>query len=248
MALKKEVFAQARPHRASPTPSSPPTPRTLDVDAIAAATQRPERVIGMHFFSPANVMRLFEVVRGAKTAKPASRHGDGARRRASARCRWWSASATASSATACCAQRGARGRAAAARGRAAAAGRRGARSISASRWVRSPWATSPGSMSAGACARRAAAKAPIADASMRARPLRPEDRRRLLPLRARQPRAAARSRGRAHHRRGRRQRLGIDAARDRARRRSSSGCSMPMINEGARILDEGIALRPATST
>jgi 3-hydroxyacyl-CoA dehydrogenase len=42
---------------------------TLDVDKIAAFTERPEDVIGMHFFSPANVMKLLEVVRGAKTAK-----------------------------------------------------------------------------------------------------------------------------------------------------------------------------------
>ena len=42
----------------------------LDIDEIAAATNRPADVIGMHFFSPANVMRLLEVVRGAKTAKP----------------------------------------------------------------------------------------------------------------------------------------------------------------------------------
>ena len=42
---------------------------TLDVDQIAAATARPQDVIGTHFFSPANVMRLLEVVRGAKTDK-----------------------------------------------------------------------------------------------------------------------------------------------------------------------------------
>ena len=40
----------------------------LDVDAIAAATSRPQDVVGMHFFSPANVMKLLEVVRGEKTA------------------------------------------------------------------------------------------------------------------------------------------------------------------------------------
>lgn len=40
----------------------------LDLDEIAAATSRPESVVGMHFFSPANVMRLLEVVRGAKTS------------------------------------------------------------------------------------------------------------------------------------------------------------------------------------
>lgn len=39
----------------------------LDVDAIAAVTSRPEAVLGTHFFSPANVMKLLEVVRGAKT-------------------------------------------------------------------------------------------------------------------------------------------------------------------------------------
>jgi 3-hydroxyacyl-CoA dehydrogenase len=42
---------------------------TLDVNAIAAFTKRPQDVIGTHFFSPANVMKLLEVVRGAKTAK-----------------------------------------------------------------------------------------------------------------------------------------------------------------------------------
>jgi len=42
---------------------------TLDLDKIAAFTKRPEDVIGMHFFSPANVMKLLEVVRGKKTAK-----------------------------------------------------------------------------------------------------------------------------------------------------------------------------------
>ena len=41
----------------------------LDVDKMAAATKRPESVIGLHFFSPANVMRLLEIVRGADTSK-----------------------------------------------------------------------------------------------------------------------------------------------------------------------------------
>jgi len=40
----------------------------LDIDTIAAATQRPQDVLGLHFFSPANVMKLLEVVRGAKTS------------------------------------------------------------------------------------------------------------------------------------------------------------------------------------
>jgi 3-hydroxyacyl-CoA dehydrogenase len=40
----------------------------LNIDDIAACTERPQDVVGMHFFSPANVMRLLEIVRGAKTA------------------------------------------------------------------------------------------------------------------------------------------------------------------------------------
>jgi 3-hydroxyacyl-CoA dehydrogenase len=42
---------------------------TLDLNKIAAFTQRPQDVVGMHFFSPANIMKLLEVVRGDKTAK-----------------------------------------------------------------------------------------------------------------------------------------------------------------------------------
>ena len=44
---------------------------SLDLNEIAAATNRPEDVIGLHFFAPANVMRLLEVVRGRETAKDA---------------------------------------------------------------------------------------------------------------------------------------------------------------------------------
>ena len=40
---------------------------TLDIDEIANATNRPEEVVGTHFFSPANVMRLLEIVRGSRT-------------------------------------------------------------------------------------------------------------------------------------------------------------------------------------
>ncbi|WP_425313052.1 3-hydroxyacyl-CoA dehydrogenase NAD-binding domain-containing protein [Pseudomonas putida] len=40
----------------------------LDVDAIAAVTRRPEQVLGLHFFSPAHIMKLLEIVRGAQTA------------------------------------------------------------------------------------------------------------------------------------------------------------------------------------
>jgi 3-hydroxyacyl-CoA dehydrogenase len=66
--VKREVFAKldaaARPGAILATNTS-----TLDVNAIAAATRRPEAVIGLHFFSPANVMRLLEIVRGARTSK-----------------------------------------------------------------------------------------------------------------------------------------------------------------------------------
>ncbi len=41
----------------------------LDIDAIANVTQRPEHVLGLHFFSPAHIMKLLEIVRGEKTAK-----------------------------------------------------------------------------------------------------------------------------------------------------------------------------------
>ncbi len=67
MDVKKEVFKKldsvCRPGAILATNTS-----TLDVDEIAGVTGRPEDVIGMHFFSPANVMRLLENVRGAKTA------------------------------------------------------------------------------------------------------------------------------------------------------------------------------------
>jgi 3-hydroxyacyl-CoA dehydrogenase len=68
MPVKKEVFAKldgiAKPDAVLATNTS-----TLDVDEIASATKRPESVIGTHFFSPANVMRLLENVRGAKSSK-----------------------------------------------------------------------------------------------------------------------------------------------------------------------------------
>jgi 3-hydroxyacyl-CoA dehydrogenase len=67
MDVKKEVFGQldavARPGAILASNTS-----YLDVDEIAACTSRPQDVLGMHFFSPANVMKLVEVVRGAKTA------------------------------------------------------------------------------------------------------------------------------------------------------------------------------------
>ncbi len=68
MALKKEVFAQLdRVCKAGAILAS--NTSTLNIDEIASSTSRPEFVIGTHFFSPANVMRLLEVVRGKQTSK-----------------------------------------------------------------------------------------------------------------------------------------------------------------------------------
>lgn len=67
MGIKQDVFSRldklAKPGAILATNTS-----FLNVDEIASATTRPESVVGLHFFSPANVMRLLEIVRGAKTS------------------------------------------------------------------------------------------------------------------------------------------------------------------------------------
>ncbi|KLE33965.1 3-hydroxyacyl-CoA dehydrogenase NAD-binding domain-containing protein [Aurantiacibacter luteus] len=67
MEIKKDVFGQldtiCKPEAILASNTS-----YLDVNAIAACTSRPEQVLGLHFFSPANIMRLLEVVRGDKTS------------------------------------------------------------------------------------------------------------------------------------------------------------------------------------
>ncbi|HEY1630342.1 MAG TPA: 3-hydroxyacyl-CoA dehydrogenase NAD-binding domain-containing protein [Rhizomicrobium sp.] len=68
MALKKEIFAKLDGIVKQGAVLASNT-SYLDIDEIATATKRPESVIGMHFFSPANVMRLLENVRGEKTSK-----------------------------------------------------------------------------------------------------------------------------------------------------------------------------------
>jgi 3-hydroxyacyl-CoA dehydrogenase len=68
MALKKEVFKQLdRVCKAGAILAS--NTSTLSIDELASSTSRPEFVIGTHFFSPANVMRLLEIVRGKPTSK-----------------------------------------------------------------------------------------------------------------------------------------------------------------------------------
>ena len=68
MALKKEVFTQLDKICNSGAILASNT-STLNIDEIASATKRPQFVIGTHFFSPANVMRLLEIVRGKETNK-----------------------------------------------------------------------------------------------------------------------------------------------------------------------------------
>ncbi|WP_291794229.1 3-hydroxyacyl-CoA dehydrogenase NAD-binding domain-containing protein [Brevibacterium sp.] len=67
MDVKKDVFAQLDGIVKQGAVLATNTSR-LDVDEIAAATRRPQDVIGLHFFSPANIMRLLEVVQGRETA------------------------------------------------------------------------------------------------------------------------------------------------------------------------------------
>jgi 3-hydroxyacyl-CoA dehydrogenase len=70
MDLKKSIFAEmaaaARPDAILASNTS-----TLDIDELAAASGRPAQVVGHHFFSPANVMKLLEIVRARETSKEA---------------------------------------------------------------------------------------------------------------------------------------------------------------------------------
>ncbi|SEN46034.1 3-hydroxyacyl-CoA dehydrogenase [Pseudomonas sp. ok272] len=65
--LKQQIFreldAQLKPQAILASNTS-----ALDIDAIAAVTQRPQQVVGLHFFSPAHIMKLLEIVRGAQTS------------------------------------------------------------------------------------------------------------------------------------------------------------------------------------
>ncbi len=67
MAIKKRIFAEIDAI-ASPACILGTNTSTLSIDEIASVTKRPESVVGLHFFSPANVMRLVEVVRGKATS------------------------------------------------------------------------------------------------------------------------------------------------------------------------------------
>jgi 3-hydroxyacyl-CoA dehydrogenase len=65
---KRDLYEKIAPHL-PPRAILASNTSFLNLDVIADATRRPEDVVGLHFFSPANVMRLLEVVRGAKTRK-----------------------------------------------------------------------------------------------------------------------------------------------------------------------------------
>ncbi len=67
LALKQKIFSQLDTSLKADAVLATNT-SYLDVDAIANATQRPQQVLGLHFFSPAHIMKLLEIVRGAKTA------------------------------------------------------------------------------------------------------------------------------------------------------------------------------------
>ena len=160
---------------------------TLDVDEIALVTSAPEDVIGMHFFSPANVMKLLEVVRGEKTAQ--GRAGDrdeprqedqqdgGGLGRVRRLHRQPHGRAVQAPGAGSCSTKARRRRRSTRRSR-----------ISASRWARSAWATWRATTSAGHIRKRRYVEQPkIAlrgrRPAVRAGPLRPEDRRRLVRLR-----------------------------------------------------------------
>ncbi|NWL79313.1 3-hydroxyacyl-CoA dehydrogenase [Pseudomonas taiwanensis] len=65
--LKQSIFRELDA-RLTPSAILASNTSALDIDAIAAVTGRPEQVLGLHFFSPAHIMKLLEIVRGARTA------------------------------------------------------------------------------------------------------------------------------------------------------------------------------------
>ena len=78
MNLKKAIFADLG-RITKPSCILASNTSTLDIDEFAKASGRPQKVIGHHFFSPANVMKLLEIVRGKETEQGNDRHLAGAR-------------------------------------------------------------------------------------------------------------------------------------------------------------------------
>lgn len=85
LAVKREVFGRIDAH-ARPGAVLASNTSYLDLDAIAASTQRPQDVIGLHFFSPAHVMKLLEVVRARDSAADAVATGLAVGKRLNKRC------------------------------------------------------------------------------------------------------------------------------------------------------------------
>ena len=159
MGVKEQVFKTARRGDEARRDPGVATPRRSTSTRSPSFTKRPQDVIGMHFFSPANVMKLLEVVRGEKTAQGRARHRDGARPRRSRRPRRLRRLRRL--------HRQPHDRAVLAPGRLPAGGGRDAASrstrrsrSSASRWGRSAWATSPATTSAGRSASAATSRSP----------------------------------------------------------------------------------------
>ena len=245
MAVKEKVFKTLdevmKPGAILATNTS-----TLDVNKIAAFTKRPQDVIGTHFFSPANVMKLLEVVRGEKTAKDVLA----------------TVMALGKKIKKTCVVSGvlrrlhrqphdravlAPGRLPARGGLHAGAGGQGDREVRLRdgpvphgrpgrqrRRLVHPQAPLPREARTCATARRRPA--------VRDGPLRPEDRRRLVRLRAGQARRDPEHGRDRHDREAPRGRWASRRARS-ATTRSCTGCVYALVNEGAKILEEGIALR-----
>jgi 3-hydroxyacyl-CoA dehydrogenase len=76
MELKKEIFRELAVHT-RPECILASNTSTLNIDEFASVTSRPQNVVGLHFFSPANVMRLLEIVRGRATTIASDCHGVG---------------------------------------------------------------------------------------------------------------------------------------------------------------------------
>ena len=246
MDVKKKVFATldrtARPDAILASNTS-----TLDIDQIAAATSRPGQVIGTHFFSPANVMRLLEIVRGKATSKETiATTMELARRIRKVGVLVGNCDGFVGNRMLAPYLREAEflveeGATPAAGGqghlrlRPAHGPVRDGRHGRARRGLAHP-------QGQGGHAQPPAALLAHRRPHLRDGALRPEDRRGLVPLREGQPRAAARSRDRGAHRREHPKERGIE-------RRAVSDeeilkrCVYALINEGARILEEGFALR-----
>ena len=204
--VKRQVFetldANAKPGAILASNTS-----TLDLDKIAAFTRRPQDVVGLHFFSPANVTKLLEVVRGAKTAKDVLATSLGIAKQIK------KIGVVAGVCDGFIGNRMLRRLLAAdvvpaRRGRTAAADRQGAGEVRLRDGSVPRRAISPATTSAGPSASASTREHPGRRLSeergphLRTGPLRPEDRRRVVRLQAGRPHADAVRRGDADHPRG----------------------------------------------